>query len=72
MVVLRPLEVAQERVKIVHTPEDKKNILDKDTREFCLAFNLDKIDQAIDSGGLFLSIAIGSHDDFPPFIQMFL
>jgi hypothetical protein len=59
-------------VKIVHTPEDEKNILDKDAREFCLAFHLDKIDQTIDPGGLFLSIAFGSHDDFPPFIRMFL
>jgi len=66
MVVLCPLEVAQERMKIVHTPENEKNILDMDAGKFRLAFHLDKINQAIDPGGLFLSIAFDSHDDIPP------
>jgi hypothetical protein len=72
MVVLRPLEVAQERMKIVHTPEDEKNILDIDAGKFRLAFHLDKIDQAIDPGGLVLSIAFGSHDDIPPLVLEYL
>ena len=64
MMFLSPFEVAQERIQIVHAAEDEQNILDMGAGKFRLAFELDKIDQAIDPDGLFLSISL---DDVPPY-----